>query len=212
MLQPQGPSYFFIYTLFIKACTYNIILDLYDPYFGFLQPTRVAFSVSVENFYPRIVSFSPSLQNKTQYFFTIEINCSFISGIALLFNLICFCNYLLFSLVLNVIKSICCPSSHAFWVYITPYHTAENSILLCLCHFRNLGGNICFHSWSPYFRGYFKRHQKTFLVTLSHFEYKREFSDGGRSQLLSELLTSRVRHPSIFFSITDMLVGFLLRV
>ena len=45
------------------------------------------------------------------------------------------------------------------------------------------------------------------VVTFLHFEYKRESSDGDRSQLLYELLTSRVTHPSIFFSITDMLVG-----
>ena len=121
MLQPQGPSYFFIYTLFIKACTYNIILDLYDPYFGFLQPTRVAFSVSVENFYPRIVSFSPSLQNKTQYFFTIEINCSFISGITLLFNLICLCRYSLCYSSFNVIKYVRLPYSHVCLVLYTVF-------------------------------------------------------------------------------------------
>ena len=43
------------------------------------------------------------------------------------------------------------------------------------------------------------------MITSSRFEYKRYSSDGGIIQLVSELLTSRIRHPSIFLSITDIL-------
>ena len=49
---------------------------------------------------------------------------------------------------------------------------------------------------------------KPCVVKLLNFEYKIEHSDGGRIKLLSELITSWIRHPSIIFSIKEILVGF----
>ena len=49
--------------------------------------------------------------------------------------------------------------------------------------------------------------RQPFVVTLSQFEYKRESSDGGMSQLISEFLSSRIRHPLIILLTTDILVG-----
>ena len=113
MLLPQGPTHFSIHTFLIKACTCSIIiLNLYGPYCWFLQQTGFAFPVFTENLYPRIVNIAPSLQKLSQYFSTIAINCSFISGITLLLHFICFCSYLLCSSSLNVIKFVRLTSSH----------------------------------------------------------------------------------------------------
>ena len=51
--------------------------------------------------------------------------------------------------------------------------------------------------------------REPFVVTISKFENKRESSAGGRIQIISKLLTSRVRHPSIFFNYRHV-GGFLL--
>ena len=98
MLLPQGPPHFSINTFLSKACTYSIIiLDFYSPYCGFLQKTGFALPVSMENSYPRIVCFAPYLQKQSQYLITIAINYYFISGLTILFNLICLCSYSLYS-------------------------------------------------------------------------------------------------------------------
>ena len=111
MLIPQVPPKFSIHTLMIKACTFSvIILYLYGPYCGFLQQTCFELPIFMDNVYIIIVRFPTSSQKQSQYFFTIAINCYFISGINLLFNLIYLCSSLLCSTSLNVIKSVKLPS------------------------------------------------------------------------------------------------------
>ena len=51
--------------------------------------------------------------------------------------------------------------------------------------------------------------RETCVVTLSHFKYKRWSYDSVRSKMLSELISPWIRHPSIIFSIIDMLVGYI---
>ena len=80
MLLPQGPPHFCIHTFLSKTYTCAIIiLDSYSSYCGLFQKTDIASPVSMDNLHPRIVHFVPSLQKKTQYFFTIMIKCSFYS-------------------------------------------------------------------------------------------------------------------------------------
>ena len=113
MLLPKSHTHFSIHLLLIKSCTCSIIiLGLYVPYCGFLYHTGFAFPVSMDNLYPRIVSFAPSLQKQPQHLFTIDINCYCIYDIILLFNLICLCSSSLCSLSLNVIKFVWLPYSH----------------------------------------------------------------------------------------------------
>ena len=122
MLLPQVTSHFSIHTFFIKSYTCFItILYSYGTYCGFLQQTGCASPMSMYNSYPRIVSFAPSLKKQSQYFFTIEINCSFISGITLLFNLICLCRYSLCYSSFNVIKYVRLPYSHVCFVLYTVF-------------------------------------------------------------------------------------------
>ena len=113
MLPPQGPPHFSIHALFIKACTCSIII-LYSfvLYWGFLRHTGFSLPASMENLYRGIIRFAPSLQNKSQYFFTIAINCSFISSITLLFNLMCLCSSSLWFSSFNVIIFLRLPSYH----------------------------------------------------------------------------------------------------
>ena len=141
----QGPPHFSIHTFLSKAHTCSIIiLYLCGMYCGFFQHTGFAFPVPMDNSYPRILCFVPSLQKQSQYSLIIAINCSLISGITLLFNLICLCSSSLCSSSLNVIKFPWLPYYHFFMglSIASPYWW--NHTLLYLCHLCNLGGCICF--------------------------------------------------------------------
>ena len=113
MLIPQDPPHFPIHTLFSKAFIYSIIIfDLYGPYCNFLQQNGFVFPVFMDDSYLIFMHFVPSLQKRSQYFFTIQINCFFISGVALILNLVCLCSYLLCSSSLNAIKLLRFHYSH----------------------------------------------------------------------------------------------------
>ena len=61
----QGPQHFSIHTLLSKACTCSIIiLDFPGLYCIFFQKTGFEFPVLMDNLYPRIVHFAPSLQKQ----------------------------------------------------------------------------------------------------------------------------------------------------
>ena len=154
LLLPLGPPNFSICTFFIEACTcYIIIFDSCSSHCVFLQYTGFPFPVSVENSYPSIVRFAPSLQKQSQYFLTIAINSSFISGITLLFNFICLCSSSLCYSFLNVIKSLRLPSSQVFLsVYcLTVLLKIKYSFVYVICI---ICGNVSvLNFWSPEFWG-----------------------------------------------------------
>ena len=107
ILVPWGPPHFSINAFMSNACNFSInILYLYAKYCGFLQHTGFDFPVLMENSYPRIVCFAPSLQKQSQYLFTIGIKCSLTIGVTLLFNLMCLCRSLPFISSLNIIKYV----------------------------------------------------------------------------------------------------------
>ena len=159
---PQVPPHFSIYTMLSKACTCPIIIfDLYGLYCVLMQQTGFAFPLLMDNLYPWIMHFSPSIQKKSQYFFNITINCYFISGITLLLNLICLCSSSLCPLSLNVIKYLWLHSSHVFWVCILPSRTDKNkySFVYVICI---IWGDVSvFHFWSPDFWSYLYHHKIT---------------------------------------------------
>ena len=119
-------------------------LELLWSILGFLQQTDFSFPLSMVNLYLGLVRFAPSLPKQSQYFLIIAINCYFISGITIIFNLICLCSPSLCSSSLNVVKFYDSLLPMCVWVCILPSCNAENQTLLCLCHLHNLGGVYMF--------------------------------------------------------------------
>ena len=107
MLLPQGTPHLTVHILLTKSCTCSIIiLYFYSYYCWFLQQNGFAFPVSMENMYPRIMRSESSLQKKPQYFFTIVINCYFITSVTIIFNFMFLCSSFLCSSSSNVINFI----------------------------------------------------------------------------------------------------------